>query len=197
MSDRVQTAGRGRAIAGALAGVGVVIVLVVVFIIVQSGGDDPATPAAQAPAQQPSAAQQAEPSPAPSAPPAAPVDPRLQQEPKVAAGKGDVKELQVTPLVPGRGPRVTAGQQLTVNYVGVTFKDGKVFDSSWSRGEPVTFPIGTGNLIKGWDEGLVGQPVGSRLQLDIPAEKAYGEKPTGGQPAGDLRFVVHILQAQG
>ena len=194
MSDRVQTAGRGRAIAGALAGVGVVIVLIVVFIIVQSGGDDPAaTPAAEAPAQQPSAAQQAEPS---SPPPAAPVDPRLQEQPKVTAGKGDVKELLVTPLVPGRGPRVTAGQQLTVNYVGVTYKDGKVFDSSWSRGEPVTFPIGTGNLIKGWDEGLVGQPVGSRLQLDIPSEKGYGDNPGGGQPAGDLRFVVDILQAQ-
>ncbi len=59
----------------------------------------------------------------------------------------------------------------------------------------MTFPIGTGNLIKGWDEGLIGVPVGSRVQLDIPADMAYGEKPTGGRPAGDLRFVVDVLQA--
>ena len=104
-------------------------------------------------------------------------------------------KLVVTPIVPGRGPRVKAGQQLTVNYVGVTYSDGKVFDSSWANGQPATFPVGTGNLIPGWDQGLVGVPVGSRIQLDIPADLAYGEKPTGGQPAGDLRFVVDILQA--
>jgi peptidylprolyl isomerase len=101
----------------------------------------------------------------------------------------------VTPIIKGAGPAVKAGQQLTVNYVGVTYADGKEFDSSWNSGQPVQFPIGTGNLIKGWDEGLIGVPVGSRVQLDIPADMAYGEKPTGGQPAGDLRFVVDVLQA--
>jgi peptidylprolyl isomerase len=58
---------------------------------------------------------------------------------------------------------------------------------------PASFPIGTGNVIKGWDQGLVGVTVGSRVQLDIPADLAYGENPTDGRPGGPLRFVVDIL----
>ena len=186
---------RAGAIGGALAGVAVIAVLVAVFVFVQVSGNDPAgTPAAAPPpAAAPSQPAAGEPS-APAAPPAG-IDPALGTKPEVAAGKGDVKELKVTPIVKGAGPAVQAGQQLTVNYVGVTYADGKEFDSSWTNGQPVQFPIGTGNLIKGWDEGLIGVPVGSRVQLDIPADMAYGEKPTGGQPAGDLRFVVDVLQA--
>ncbi len=185
---------RGGAIGGALAGVAVIAVLVGVFVVVQRGGDDPATPAAAPPpaAAAPSAEPSAEP---PAAGGPAGIDPALGAKPQVEAGSGDVKELKVTPIVKGTGPAVKAGQQLTVNYVGVTYRDGKEFDSSWTSGQPVTFPIGTGNLIKGWDEGLIGVPVGSRVQLDIPADLAYGEQPTGGQPAGDLRFVVDVLQA--
>ena len=183
---------RAGAIGGALAGVAVIAVLVAVFVVVQvAGGDEPATPAAAPP---PAAAASEQPPADPAAPPAG-VDPKLATKPEVEAGSGDVKTLKVTPLVKGTGPAVKAGQQLTVNYVGVTYGDGKEFDSSWTSGQPVTFPIGTGNLIKGWDEGLIGVPVGSRVQLDIPADMAYGEEPTGGQPAGDLRFVVDVLQA--
>jgi len=183
MSNRGNNSGggSGQAVMGALAGVALVVVLAIVFFVVQASGKKE-TPTAAAPA--PSAAA-----------PETPLDPALQSPPAVKAGKGDVKELKVTPIVAGQGPKVAAGQQLTVNYVGVTYSDGKEFDSSWKNGQPVTFPIGTGNLIKGWDEGLVGVPVGSRVQLDIPAEQAYGEKTTGGQPAGDLRFVVDILKA--
>lgn len=198
MSDRVQTtAGRGRAVAGALAGVAVVAILVVVFFVVRAGGDEqPGTPAAApAPAVSAPAEQPAEVPSQPAGQSAPAVDPRLTTAPEIKAGKGDVTKLVVTPLVPGRGPRTKAGQQLTVNYVGATFKDGKVFESSWTNGQPATFPVGTGNLIPGWDQGLVGVPVGSRVQLDIPADLAYGDNPTGGQPAGDLRFVVDILQA--
>ncbi|MFG1606667.1 FKBP-type peptidyl-prolyl cis-trans isomerase [Actinoplanes sp. NPDC049265] len=203
MSNPVQTtAGRGRAIAGALAGVAVVVLLVVVFFVVQNSDDKAETPAAapagaasepaqptpadQAPAEQPS--EQA----APSAPPA---DPRLQSEPKITAGKGKLTKLVVNPLVPGRGPRVKAGQQLTVNYVGATYGDGKVFESSFQSGQPATFQVGVGQLIPGWDQGLVGVPVGSRIQLDIPSDLAYGDNPGGGRPAGALRFVIDILQA--
>ncbi len=183
---------RAGAIGGALAGVAVIAVLVAVFVFVQLGRDDtPATPAAAPP---PATAAPSAPAEQPAEPPAG-IDPALGTKPEVKAGSGDVKTLKVTPLVKGTGPAVKAGQQLTVNYVGVTYGDGKEFDSSWTSGQPVTFPIGTGNLIKGWDEGLIGVPVGSRVQLDIPADMAYGEKPTGGQPAGDLRFVVDVLQA--
>jgi peptidylprolyl isomerase len=107
-----------------------------------------------------------------------------------------VTKLAVTPLVRGTGPAVAAGQTLSMNYVGATYRDGKVFDSSWESGRPLQIPIGTGQLIPGFDQGLIGVPVGSRVQLDIPADQAYGEKPTGGQPAGDLRFVVDVLAAQ-
>lgn len=190
---------RGQAIAGALAGVAVIAVLVAVFVGIQVSDDDDQAPVASASAPAaapPDAAVPEQPSAAPAAPQVE-LDPKLQTAPEVTAGKGDVTELKVTPLIAGKGPKVTAGQTLTVNYVGVTYADGKEFDSSWSRNQPAQFPVGVGNLIKGWDEGLVGVPVGSRVQLDIPADLAYGEQAEGGRPAGDLRFVVDVLQAQG
>jgi peptidylprolyl isomerase len=181
--------------------VAVIAVLVAVFVGIQLSDDDQ-TPAASAPAASAPAAAEPQPEQPSAAPPAEPqaqtqLDPALQTKPKVTAGKGDVRELKVTPVIKGKGPVVKAGQQLAVNYVGVTYKDGKEFDSSWKGGQPAQFPVGVGQLIKGWDEGLVGVPVGSRVQLDIPADKAYGEQTTDGRPAGDLRFVVDILQAQG
>ncbi|AGL17330.1 FKBP-type peptidyl-prolyl cis-trans isomerase [Actinoplanes sp. N902-109] len=200
MSVQDKTTGkrRGQALAGALAGVAVIAVLVAVFIIIQVSGDDDdktsAAPAASVPAAAPSQAAP-EPSPAEPAPQTA-VDPALQKKPAVTAGKGDLTKLVVTPVIVGKGPKVTAGQTIQANYVGATYKDGKQFESSWDTGQPAVFPVGVGQLIKGWDQGLVGVPVGSRVQLDIPAELAYGEHPTGGQPAGDLRFVVDILAAQ-
>lgn len=187
---------RGQAIAGAFAGVAVIAVLVAVFVGIQlSDGDD--TPAASAPA---ASAPAADPQ-ASAAPPAdqqaqAQLDPALQTKPKVTAGKGDVSELKVNLIIKGKGPVVKAGQQVAVNYVGVTNSDGKEFDSSWKAGQPVQYLIGSGQL-KGWDEGLPGVTVGSRVQLDIPADKAFGDQPTNGAPAGDLRFVVDVLQAQG
>ncbi|MEU8259285.1 FKBP-type peptidyl-prolyl cis-trans isomerase [Micromonospora sp. NPDC048999] len=121
------------------------------------------------------------------------LDPALKTKPEVSAGEGELKELTVTTLIKGTGPEVKAGQAITTNYVGVLFKDGKQFDSSWDRGEPATFPIGVGQVIQGWDQGLVGVPVGSRVQLDIPANLAYGDT---GDVSGPLRFVVDVLGAQ-
>ncbi|MEV0425338.1 FKBP-type peptidyl-prolyl cis-trans isomerase [Micromonospora sp. NPDC050495] len=123
-------------------------------------------------------------------------DPALGTRPKVEAGTGELKKLAVTTLIKGKGPAVKSGQTITTNYVGVTYKDGKEFDASWNNGQPATFPIGVGQVIKGWDQGLVGVPVGSRVQLDLPAELAYGAKPPAGYPAGALRFVVDVLAAQ-
>ena len=87
---------------------------------------------------------------------------------------------------------MASGQTITVNYTGVTYADGKQFDSSWKSGQPLTTQIGVGKVIKGWDQGLVGVTVGSRVQLDIPSDLAYGDS---GNPAGPLRFVVDILSA--
>ncbi|MFI2650671.1 MULTISPECIES: FKBP-type peptidyl-prolyl cis-trans isomerase [Micromonospora] len=183
---------RRQSILGAFVGVLAVALLIGGIVWKNSGDDDkPANTAASA-----SAAPSAEPTapPAPQLP--ADIDPALKTRPAVEAGKGELKKLTVTTLVKGKGPAVKAGQQITTNYVGVFYKDGKEFDASWNNGQPATFPIGVGQVIPGWDKGLVGVPVGSRVQLDIPAELAYGNDASGGRPAGPLRFVVDVLAAQ-
>jgi peptidylprolyl isomerase len=100
-------------------------------------------------------------------------------------------------LVQGAGAPVAAGQKLTVHYTGVLWKDGSVFDSSWTRQRSFSFILGAGNVIKGWDSGLVGKPVGSRVLLVIPPADGYG---TAGSPpkisgTDTLVFVVDILAA--
>ncbi|MFI7604871.1 FKBP-type peptidyl-prolyl cis-trans isomerase [Micromonospora sp. NPDC049366] len=186
---------RRQAWIGGLAGVAVVAVLITVFVIVGQGNDDDAAPQAGA-SPSASAALDEQPTapPAPQLPEGA--DPALATRPEVKAGTGDLTKLTVTPLIKGTGPAVKAGQTITTNYVGVFYKDGKEFDASWNSGQPASFPIGVGQVIKGWDQGLVGVTVGSRVQLDIPADLAYGNDGAGGRPAGPLRFVVDVLDAQ-
>jgi peptidylprolyl isomerase len=192
VQDRNANKKRNQALLGAVAGVVVIGALVAVLIGV-NGSDDEKETSAAAPAAS-SAAPVSEPS---SAAPAQPgVDPALQTKPVVEKGTGDVTKLVVKTIVQGKGPKLASGQTIQANYVGVTYKDGKQFDSSWDNGQPAVFPVGVGQLIKGWDKGLVGVNVGSRVQLDIPAEDAYGENAESGRPSGDLRFVVDILQAR-
>jgi peptidylprolyl isomerase len=180
---------RRQQLAIALAGLAVVAIVVAIVLFVRGGGDDTA---GQSAASAPSASA--------AAPPAggipADADPALKTKPVVQAGQGTVSELRVTPLIQGTGPAAQKGQTVTVNYVGVTYADGKEFDASWNSGQPFPVQLGSGSVIQGWDEGLVGAKVGSRLQLDIPATMAYGEKPPAGYPAGALRFVVDVLSVQ-
>ena len=108
------------------------------------------------------------------------------------------KSLQVKTLIAGTGAKVKTGQNLAVQYTGVIWRTGKVFDSSWSRSQPFTTVIGQGQVIKGWDTGLVGQTVGSRVLLVIPPAQGYGT--AGASSAGikgtdTLVFVVDILAA--
>jgi len=104
--------------------------------------------------------------------------------------------LVVKTLVQGSGPAVAKGQQIVVQYLGALWDGGKTFDSSWSRqGEPISFAIGVGKVIPGWDEALVGVKAGSRVLLVIPSAKAYGD---AGQPPtipakATLVFVVDVL----
>jgi peptidylprolyl isomerase len=171
------------AVAGAVAAIAVIVVIAVVF---SGGGKKAGTPSATGA----SAASTA----FPPLPPGA--DPALKTKPAVSAGTGDLTALKVTTLIQGTGDAVASGQTIAVNYVGVSFKTGQEFDSSWSRSDPFSFAVGGGNVIKGWDQGLVGVKVGSRVQLDIPSDLAYGDNPSGGQPAGPLRFVVDVLSAK-
>jgi peptidylprolyl isomerase len=117
---------------------------------------------------------------------------------KVATSTAPPKTLQVKPLIKGKGAVVKKGQDLAVQYTGVIWRTGKVFDSSWSRNTPLTTVIGEGQVIKGWDTGLVGQTVGSRVLLVIPPADGYGS--AGASQAGikgtdTLVFVVDILAA--
>ena len=117
--------------------------------------------------------------------------------PTIALGDGAaVTTLVVQPLIKGTGAEVEEGQSVTVHYTGALYSDGKVFDSSWDRDEPLPFTVGTGKVISGWDKALVGQTVGSQLLLVIPAADAYGDAGQGKIPAGaTLIFVVDILAA--
>ena len=116
----------------------------------------------------------------------------------VPAGATAPTQLVAKTLVQGAGPAVRAGQQLVAQYVGIVWSTGKQFDSSWDRGKPAAFPIGTGNVIPGWDKALVGVPIGSRVLLVIPPADGYG---TAGQPAAGIKgtdtlvFVVDVLGA--
>jgi FKBP-type peptidyl-prolyl cis-trans isomerase len=117
---------------------------------------------------------------------------------KIPANTAAPKTLQVKPLIKGTGAVVKKGQDIAVHYTGVIWRTGKVFDSSWSRKTPLTTVIGQGQVIKGWDTGLVGQTVGSRVLLVIPPADGYGS--AGASQAGingtdTLVFAVDILAA--
>jgi len=102
-------------------------------------------------------------------------------------------DLVVQTLIRGTGPEVTENQTVTVHYTGWLL-DGTEFDSSWSRGEPTSFPLN--QVIPGWTQGLTGQTVGSQVLLIIPPDLAYGDQETGTIPANStLVFVVDILAA--
>lgn len=97
-------------------------------------------------------------------------------------------------LKPGDGAEVTAINTLSVNYIGVSCSTGKIFDSSYSRGEPASFPLS--NVIQGWQEGLTGMKVGGQRLLGIPSDLAYGAQGRPGiAPDEALWFVVEVLSA--
>ena len=102
--------------------------------------------------------------------------------------------LQYIDLVVGLGVPVTAGQTVSVHYVG-SRQNGDVFDTSLTRGTPFEFTLGQGEVIQGWDEGVAGMREGGRRRLIIPADMAYGENPGGGLPGGTLVFDVQLLSA--
>jgi peptidylprolyl isomerase len=120
-------------------------------------------------------------------------------KPRISVPKTDPPATLVAqPLIKGTGPAVGAGQNVTVHYTGVVWASGKQFDSSWDRGRPLDVVLGAGSVIAGWDEGLVGQTVGTRVLLVVPPDKGYGSQgvPAAGIGANaTLVFVVDILDA--
>lgn len=119
-------------------------------------------------------------------PPGAPDVPIDVGPPPTALVKRDLKE--------GTGAEVVASNTLSVHYIGVSCSTGKIFDSSYSRGEPANFPLA--NVIQGWQQGIPGMKVGGQRLLGIPSDLAYGPAGRPGiAPDESLWFVVEVLSA--
>jgi peptidylprolyl isomerase len=124
----------------------------------------------------------------------------LSTEPVIKLPTGPPpKKLVVKDLIVGTGATAVAGDEISVNYVGELYSNGKVFDASWkdTPGKAFgPFELGAGAVIKGWDEGLVGMKAGGRRELIIPPALAYGKTGQGSTipPNATLVFVVDLLK---
>src|SRR5947207_3201126 len=116
----------------------------------------------------------------------------------------NITSLQITDGRVGSGTPATAGKQVTVHYTGWLYdpkasdKHGKKFDSSRDRGEPFSFTLGAGRVIRGWDQGVAGMKVGGTRTLVIPSELGYGARGAGGAipPNATLLFDVELLEVR-
>lgn len=127
-----------------------------------------------------------------------PISTDLTKKPAIPKPKGDPpSELIVKDIVTGKGKAAKAGSEVSVKYVGVSYSTGEEFDSSWDRDAEFPFTLGTGGVISGWDEGVVGMKEGGRRELVIPADKAYGDtgSPPSIKPGETLVFVIDLIKA--
>ena len=125
------------------------------------------------------------------APAKAPAAPAKEATMKTASG------LEYVELAPGTGPSPTKGKGVKVHYTG-WLTDGKKFDSSVDRGQPFIFTIGVGQVIPGWDEGVLSMKVGGKRKLIVPANLGYGAAGAGGviPPNATLIFEVELLDVE-
>lgn len=117
------------------------------------------------------------------------------QRPTIDVPAGDAPtELQIEDHVVGDGPEASPGVQANVDYVGVSWSTGAEFDASWNRGQPLSFTIGAGQVISGWDQGVAGMKVGGRRTITIPPDMGYGAAGAGGVigPNETLIFTVDL-----
>ena len=107
-------------------------------------------------------------------------------------------DLKITEVTEGDGAEAKAGQTVDVHYVGVAHSSGEEFDASYNRGAPLSFRLGVGQVIAGWDQGVQGMKVGGRRQLVIPPHLAYGDRGAGGVigPGETLIFVVDLVDVK-
>jgi cyclophilin family peptidyl-prolyl cis-trans isomerase/FKBP-type peptidyl-prolyl cis-trans isomerase len=122
-------------------------------------------------------------------------DALARRKPEVNLPAESPTELVITELIPGTGEPAEAGDTVEFNYVGVLTADGTEFDSSYDNGAPLSFVVGLGQAIPGFDQGLLGVQEGTRRQFDIPASLAYGDQGIDGIIPGGaaITFVVDIL----
>jgi peptidylprolyl isomerase len=107
-------------------------------------------------------------------------------------------DLEVVDLTEGDGREAAAGDTAVVHYVGVAYSSGEEFDASWNRGQSFAFALGGGQVIAGWDQGVVGMKVGGRRRLVIPPHLGYGDRGAGSviPPGETLIFVVDLLDVR-
>lgn len=107
-------------------------------------------------------------------------------------------DLEVTDLSTGSGAEAASGSTVVVHYVGVAHSTGEEFDASYNRGEPLSFRLGVGQVIAGWDQGVTGMKVGGRRKLVIPPHLGYGDRGAGGviKPGETLIFVVDLVDVR-
>jgi peptidylprolyl isomerase len=108
------------------------------------------------------------------------------------------RKLVKEDIVKGKGPGAKPGDTVVVHYVGVNFSTGEEFDASWDAGQPFPVQLGAGQVIEGWEKGLVGLKKGGRRKLTIPPEQAYGAEgaPPSIGPNETLVFVIDALEIQ-
>jgi peptidylprolyl isomerase len=118
------------------------------------------------------------------------------QKPTVAKGEGDPpKELKVEVIKEGTGAKLKKGDAAEVNYLGQEYDESEPFDNSFDRGQPFSLTLGAGSVIQGWEKGLEGQKVGSRVELVIPPDQGYGAQGQGDiKGNATLVFVVDIVK---
>ena len=107
-------------------------------------------------------------------------------------------QLELEDIEVGEGDEAVDGKVVEVHYVGVSWATGDQFDASWDRGDTFKFKLGKGQVIQGWDQGIVGMKVGGRRKLTIPAHLGYGERGAGGaiKPGETLIFVVDLVDVR-
>lgn len=110
---------------------------------------------------------------------------------------GDISELKIEDTQVGTGAAVKDGDVVTVNYIG-TLVDGTQFDSSYDRNEPFSFAVGEGQVIAGWDQGIIGMQVGGKRTLSIPSSLGYGESGSGDiiPPNAGLIFEIELVSIE-
>lgn len=127
-----------------------------------------------------------------------PISKDLKKKPSIPKPKGKApSKLVVKDIVVGKGKAAKKGDKISVRYVGVSYDTGKQFDASWDRKMDFPFTLGQGDVIPGWDKGVVGMKVGGRRELVIPPDLAYKEKgqPPTIQPNATLVFVIDLVKA--
>ena len=126
-----------------------------------------------------------------------PFDPNTTKPEIDFPGDTPPSELVVEDIWEGDGKEVTAGDMIAAHYVGVSWSTGEEFDASWNRGTPLEFQAGVGQVIQGWDTGLLGMKVGGRRKIIIPPHLGYGDRGAGAsiKPGETLIFVVDLVSA--